>query len=216
MGISEKSFSKRFNEALDYRGFPPLGKGRTQYVTDAFDLSRSGAHKWLYAKAIPHPNKRKEIAKKLGINLAWLETGMGQMTDVDQTPFQANNIVIKIPSLSMKEAYKIKDAKTTPTPEFLLVGADISKNAFALKYIGESMSPRFYDPCFVIIDPDANISDGDFVAAKITSFPEAMIRQFTQGSDTSYLIALNNKFKPIAIDDKCTILGRVVEIRNTL
>lgn len=210
-----KAFSERFNHALDMRQYPALGRGRVNYIQEIFNISRAGANKWLHGKALPHPKKRLEIATKLNISLKWLEQGEGSPLEDNTSLHAADNIAHPIPLLTMHQV--IKHHTTSPQDtETLIVNNAIPKNSFAVIHIGSSMEPKFSDNSILIIDPNAKISDGDYVIAKTHILPEAIFRQYIKGSESDYLVAINGKFETIATNEKTILIGKVIEVRNIL
>jgi SOS-response transcriptional repressor LexA len=215
-----KQFSERLNKALDLRGYPPFGRGRVNYIQEIFNLSRSGANKWLHGKCIPHPKTRKLIAEKLGISLFWLERGEGEPTTPNPEPYRAKNQVCEIPLFTLAEAYDLKKAlcnlSRSHMAEKVIISQQLSESCFAVKLVGKAMLPKFDSESILIVDPNQEITDGDFVIAKSSRLPEVLFRQLILGSDGKYLIALNPKFQTIKINDKSEILGKVIETRTPL
>ena len=214
-----KEFSERLNEALDIREYPAFGRGRVNYIQEIFNISRSGANKWLHGKAIPHPKARRQIAEKLGVNLTWLETGKGSATTLDQELYKAENQAKKVPLLTLSQAYDLetalKDVEKKPT-EMVIVNLTISPRCFAVKLIGKAMMPKFDEGSILIVDPKEQVHDGDFVIAKSSMLPEAIYRQIVFGSDGKYLVSLNPKFQPIKIKSEEEIIGKIIEVRTSL
>ena len=211
--MMDSSFTDRLNKALDYRQYPPLGKGRINYIQEAFNVSRAGANKWLHNQSIPHRNKRIEIARKLGINLLWLENGSGQMLDLDSSPYDATSNIKKIPFLNLADAIRIghiSDKSTFPT---LVVSSDIPSSCFAVEHAGNSMFPKVIEGNILIVDRSAQHEDGDIVLLHVVNQPESIIRQYVVGSAGQYLCAINPKFVPIPLDNNVSIIGKVIEIR---
>jgi phage repressor protein C with HTH and peptisase S24 domain len=211
-----KLFAQRLNHALDLREYPTLGRGRVNYIQEIFGISRAGANKWLHGKVIPHPKKRAEIASKLKINLKWLEQGEGSPLENDDSLLALENIVHHIPLLTMQQIHKYKSEIPQEGIETLVVNNQIPKSSFAVIHVGSSMEPRFSDNCILIIDPNSNISDGDYVIAETSVMPEAIFRQYIRGSENNYLTAINARFEIITINKSTTIIGKVIEVRSTL
>jgi phage repressor protein C with HTH and peptisase S24 domain len=213
-----KEFSLRLNDALDLRSYPSFGRGRINYVQEIFEISRAGANKWLHGKAIPHAKKRVEIARKLGVNLKWLETGVGSPHDKDETLFQfSNTIAHEIPLINMRQAYQDVNELDKSTIEQLVVTHTTPQNAIAIKNASSAMEPKLPMGAILIVETNAILSDGDYVVAKTALLPEVLIRQFIQGAENNYLVAINSKFEPIIMDKKnVTVIGKIIEVRNTL
>lgn len=214
-----REFAARLNEALDIREYPAFGRGRVNYIQEIFNISRSGANKWLHGKAIPHPNARRQIAEKLGINLTWLETGEGSATTFDQELYKAENQAKKVPLLSLSQAYNLeialKESEKKPT-DTVVINLSSSPSCFAVELIGKAMIPKFDEGSILIVDPNEQPNDGDFVIAKSSMLPEAICRQIVFGSDGKYLVSLNPKFQPIKIKSNEEIIGKIIEVRTAL
>lgn len=214
--IINKNFAERLRHALDLRGYPSHGRGRLIYLQEIFNISRSGANKWIHGKALPHRQKRVEIANLLGVNLEWLETGIGLPLEVKKEAFMSQNLVQEIPLLTMKQIYHYKKGTAHTYEESLTVNKTIPANAIAVNFVGDSMAPRFHDGSILIVHIDAPITDGDYVIAKTSILPEAIFRQYIKGSSSNYLLAINPKFETIELETDCTLIGKVIEIRNEL
>lgn len=205
------SFSKRFNYALDIRSYPPIGKGRINYVQEVFAISRAGANKWIHGRAIPHKNTREKIASVLGISLSWLETGKGDPLDQDQKQFSAFSRTFEIPLFNMQQ---VLNADENLKVAEKIVVSNLPNHVFAVRLTGGAMLPKFSSNSVLIVDPKQMISDGDYVLGKIRHMPESICRQYILGSAGAYLIALNSKFEPILLDVDSILIGKVVEVRE--
>jgi len=211
-----KDFAKRLNEALDLRSYPSFGRGRVNYVQEVFNISRSGANKWLHGKAIPHRRKREEIAEKLNVSLKWLETGHGEIEDIHAPRFETTLPARNIPIISMSQAYNIEEAMNDSANETIVISNQALHHGVAIRNVGNAMSPRFQEQSILIVDLKSEIADGDYVIVKTSGFPEALFRQYIKGASGDYLVALNTKFEPIRINDSCEIVGKVIEVRSQL
>ena len=211
-----KMFVKRLNEVLDLRLYPAMGHGRTACVQEEFAVSRIGAHNWLHGKSIPHRKKRVEIANKLGVNLLWLESGEGEMLKVDPSFNEVKYPAIKIPLITLASAYNIENITREDLYKETLISTkyQTDDSIFAVKYIGNSMSPKFTSGCILIIKKNVNLSDGDYVLATVSNIPEAICRQYITGSEKNYLIAINSKFEAISINLNVCIIGAIIEVQN--
>lgn len=208
------SFSKRLNHALDIRNYPPIGRGRINYVQEVFSISRAGANKWIHGKAIPHKNTREKIANVLGINLDWLETGKGDPLIQVQAQFSALNRTFEIPLFNMLDVINFEENLKSNTLGEKIVVSNLPKQVIAVKLTGNSMLPKFSSGSILIVDPKQMISDGDYVLGKVRHLPESIFRQYTLGSAGAYLIAINPKFESILIDSDSVLIGKVVEVRE--
>ncbi|WP_444897922.1 LexA family protein [Microbulbifer sp. SSSA005] len=89
--------------------------------------------------------------------------------------------------------------------------ARVGSNAFALRVEGDSMtSPTgisIPDGAVVIVDPDAEYTNGSIVVAKLVDVQEATIKKLVIDGPNKYLKPLNPNYAPIPINGNCRIVG---------
>ena len=73
------------------------------------------------------------------------------------------------------------------------------REPFALRVIGDEMSPEFSDGCIIIIDPEGVISDGSYVMARHDD--GYVFRQLVVGVGVFYLKTLQSGHPLIEITD---------------
>lgn len=87
------------------------------------------------------------------------------------------------------------------------------ENAFALRVIGTSMEPEFREGDIIIVSPNTEPVNGDFVIAKIDG--EVTFKQLHIYLNKLVLKPLNEAFDPIEIDRsegvEVRIIGKVIE-----
>jgi len=84
---------------------------------------------------------------------------------------------------------------------------------FALRVLGDSMSPEFPDGSIIIIDPTHNAKDGDYVIAEVGG--ELIFRQFCSAADRHFIKALNPGYPEIDLADTRSIRGIIVQRAGT-
>ena len=96
----------------------------------------------------------------------------------------------------------------------LLVDSGCNENeSFALRVLGDSMSPEFPDGSIIIIDPSNDAKDGDYVIAEVDG--EFIFRQL-HIEEKRYLIkALNPGYPDIDITDMKNIKGVISQRAGT-
>lgn len=210
-------FANRLNYALDLRSYPPLNKGRLALLQETFGISAPGAHKWLHGIVQPSRKNRKRVAETLGISLHWLETGNGNPLQMDEgTALTSNNIARQIPLLSLAEALHPEQVAQHEKREMVIIQADAPRDVIAVKQVGTSMTPQLPESAIMIVYPQAELQDGDFILAASTSLPEAIARQYVMGASGTYLCAMNPKFPPIQVNENTQILGKIMEVRMNI
>ena len=91
------------------------------------------------------------------------------------------------------------------------------EHIFALRVKGESMSPKFLDGDIVIVNPDAQVDNGDYVIVKDVVNSETMLKQLKKYSnDLLVLHPLNPSFSDVEFDKNYVIIGRVVRKQTNL
>ncbi len=83
------------------------------------------------------------------------------------------------------------------------------REPFALRVVGDSMAPEFYDGCIIIIDPEGVISDGCFVMARHED--GYVFRQLEYGDGVYYLKTLQDGHEIIELADFGPIEGVVIQ-----
>ena len=83
------------------------------------------------------------------------------------------------------------------------------REPFALRVVGDEMSPEFSDGCIIIIDPEGVISDGSYVMARHDD--GYIFRQLVYGEGVYYLKTLQDGYDTIEIPDLRSIEGVVTQ-----
>jgi SOS-response transcriptional repressor LexA len=83
------------------------------------------------------------------------------------------------------------------------------REPFALRVIGDEMSPEFSDGCIIIIDPEGVVSDGAYVMARHEE--GYVFRQLIYGEGVYYLKTLQAGHAVIEIPDLRSIEGVVTQ-----
>ena len=83
------------------------------------------------------------------------------------------------------------------------------REPFALRVIGDEMSPEFADGCIIIIDPEGLANDGAYVMARHEE--GYVFRQLVFGEGTYYLKTLQAGHPVIEIPDLGLIEGVITQ-----
>ena len=81
---------------------------------------------------------------------------------------------------------------------------------FALRVLGDSMSPEFKESCIIIIDPAGVIKHGSYVLAQLDN-GEYIFRQLIIEQGRYFLKPLNAAYETIEIASKDAIHGVIVQ-----
>jgi len=161
------------------------------------------------------------IAKFLGVDAYWLQTGEGQAElDPTQSEYSINISPVQAkmaPVLSWVQAgifTNVQAVDMTQVEEWLPLPDDCDE-CFYLKVQGLSNYPVFHEGDYILVDPTVQYSDmqsGDMIVVR--KHEDATFKKLVIETDNSrYLQALNPEFKPniIPLDEECIFVGEVVD-----
>ena len=83
------------------------------------------------------------------------------------------------------------------------------REPFALRVVGNSMSPEFKDGCIIIVDPEGLMSDGAYVLARHGE--EYVFRQLVFGEGSYQLKTLEEGHDTIMLPDLSSIEGVIIQ-----
>ncbi|STY25904.1 phage repressor [Legionella taurinensis] len=177
----------------------------------------------------PGPNEIKQLAKALELSPAFL---MCLSDDREGKAKKIPGAGTLVPVLDYKQACdpafyieQIKSGNYSDKVDFIPLSAKLSErigvNAFALVVKDESMVPEFRIGDVMIIDPEALAMPSDFVAAKLDSDVEIIIRKYKQLSASKIapefeLVAFNEDWANVHVKTKikAEIIGPVIQIQR--
>ncbi|MGD9153416.1 MAG: S24 family peptidase [Gammaproteobacteria bacterium] len=86
-----------------------------------------------------------------------------------------------------------------------------AENNFAIKITGDAMWPLFAENTILIIDPDKQPKNRDFVLAYRGKNNETIFRQLIMEGQYKFLTAVNEIFPTVKLQDKDQIIGVLVQ-----
>jgi len=158
-----------------------------------------------------------KIAEVLGVNPAWLQTGLGDQYDPTvRIELEGVELMVsRVPLLTGAEDALAHLSGQTPERRLgLMTDANVGGRSFAIEIEGDSMRPLFRPGDRVVIDPDLHPEPGDFVAAHIDGAIYFRKYRVRDGSEFE-LVPLNDDWPVIrSTSGEIKILGVMAEHRS--
>ena len=80
---------------------------------------------------------------------------------------------------------------------------------YALRVIGDSMAPEFWDGCIVIVEPRMTARSGQYVVADYAG--ETTFRQYVEENGQRFLKPLNEQYESVQIQGAFSVRGVVIQ-----
>ena len=117
-------------------------------------------------------------------------------------------------SISAGELLEWTDKEYPPgwAEEWIEVDSGVTDpNAFALRVHGDSMEPEFHEGEYVVVSPNTQWENGDYVVV-VNSHNEKALKKIKVDKDHIVLISLNPKYEPIILgkDEDPRVIGKVI------
>lgn len=131
----------------------------------------------------------------------------------------------KIPVISWVQAGSFTESRQASTFEeaerWVETALRISDRSFALDVKGDSMTnpnglPTIPQGATVIVDPDAEPSNGKIVVARLDGTNEATVKKLVIDGPQKFLVPLNPRYPNIPINGNCLIIGVVKGVQYEL
>lgn len=84
---------------------------------------------------------------------------------------------------------------------------------YALRVMGDSMAPEFWDGCIIIIEPRLSMRHGQFVVVDYAD--DTTFRQYIEEGGRKYLKPLNETFETVEITGPYNVRGVVIQRAGT-
>lgn len=154
---------------------------------------------YLYGKTEPGLETIKKIAAAYGLPLSHFLEDNGAFPG----QFEVPDFIRTAPVISLAQAgdngYWVGPYPETIGMERVPYPSSIKDpNAFAIRVVGNSMTPRYYAGEIVVVDTTKQICNGDDVVVKLTD-GRAMIKVWRRLNGTILLESINREYEPIAV-----------------
>lgn len=170
------------------------------------------------------PENLFALAKATGVSAEWLANGTGEMVAATSDHFSNVEMALQPSrSFSYPEISWVQAGAATEAIELSNIAACemhssdawAGPNGFWLKVMGPSMTsqagPSFPEGFLILIAPDKEPENGQFVVAKLVDTNEATFKQLIRDAGEVYLKPLNPSFPTIPVDDAWVVVGTVVD-----
>lgn len=150
-------------------------------------------------------------------DLEWIISGAATIHSDNTSPAPA--LTRRIPVISWVQAGGWGEAVDNFHPgdadEWILVDASTGPRSFSLRVVGDSMDPEFHDGELIVVDPDQEARNGDFVVAQINGH-ESTFKRLAIDCGRTYLKPLNREYQTLDVTGETSlrIVGRVMEKRK--
>jgi SOS-response transcriptional repressor LexA len=84
---------------------------------------------------------------------------------------------------------------------------------FALRVMGDSMAPEFWDGCIIIVEPRLSAQSGEYVVIDYAN--DTIFRQFVVEDGRRFLKPLNTSFETVELTGPYQVRGVVVQRAGT-
>lgn len=186
-------------------------------VAEYLGISASAVTQWERDATDPASENLLRLSQVLSCSPDWIMSGEGEIDTPSKTVISS---VRMVPLLSWVQAGNWTEALARDTQdEWVRTSAKVSDDAFALRVKGDSMtssgSLSIPEGAIVIVDPLNCFADeaiGKIVIAQTMAGHEATIKKLVVDGPHSYLLPLNDRFKPIDVDQSTRLIGIVKQV----
>ena len=84
---------------------------------------------------------------------------------------------------------------------------------YALRVMGDSMAPEFWDGCIIIVEPRLSVQNGQYAVVDYAG--ETTFRQYVEESGRRFLKPLNDAYEAVEINGQFAVRGVVVQRAGT-
>ena len=196
-----------------------IRRSREQIGLSQSELARrlgirpQSVQQWEDGKTEPRPKKYQDIASALEVDKSWLQTGMTGISEEVSPYYSAPGIGGRVPLVSWVQAGSMAEVEDPHAPgvaeDWITTTVQVRDHTFALRVRGDSMEPEFPNNIIIIVEPDMQYENGDYVVVR-NSHDEATFKQLVQDGGDWYLKPVNPRY-PIKPLGDAVVVGVVRE-----
>lgn len=183
-------------------------------LAKACGVSKSAISQWELGHSTPTGPNLVSCATFLRVRERWLTTGRGPKEAI--SPPQQGPTPVPLIDFVAAGSWSEPADSSKYSEVFLVPRYAVGPRAFALTIQGRSMEPEFHDGDDIIVDPDVQPKQRDFVVAKREHDHEATFKQYYSRQSMVELRPLNASYETLQFNraNPGKIIGVVVEHRS--
>jgi len=166
----------------------------------------------------------RRIEKAFSKPEGWLDVPHSQMllqaVEADENVSPARDLRAEVPLISWVQAGQWRDLEDNFQPgdaeRWVVTYASVSKHAYALRILGDSMTnpngaPSFPEGTIIIVDPEREAAPGKFVVVRQNSDTECTFKQLVRDGGRYYLKPLNPRYPILEMLPDAVVCGVLVQ-----
>ncbi len=216
MNTVEEIRRAKLVEAIKQRGY-----GGQAQIGREIGVSPAQIYQWAKGIGKISSASARRLEKALGRPAGWMDQREGwgmAVREPSHVYSPGPDLRPPVPLISWVQAGQWTEC-TEPYPpgvaeEWISPSTRVSSCAFALAVRGDSMEPRFTEGDTLIVDPELEARNGDFVIVRLDDAQEATFKQLIIDGPQKFLKPLNARYPVVPINGNATIVGVVVEKRQ--
>jgi len=182
-------------------------------------LTRGAITHYLAGRRVPPLKQFQKIAAILKVDPAWLQFGTAHHEPPKKSALKKEkSIPSHIPILTCEQIATYIDTTKIPKDKFTEYLKDFYTDKtkwYAVRVTGDAMTTpsgkkSFHEGDIIIVDPEKNMSHGNYVIALLPRAKEATFKQYVIDGGIRYLKPLNPQYPITQIDDSTHICGVLV------
>lgn len=165
----------------------------------------------------PNVDTLRPIARILNVTIGQLlgdeALFLPDNSDMSDQPILASNL-IEVPIINWEAAAQWQSIppkqKKEQFKKFIRLDASLSDDAYALLIEDSTMEPTFMKGTCVVIEPDLEPVDRDYVVVRVKDQKKAVFRQILFSGSEAFLKSLNPDFDVLQTSKNCKVVGVAV------
>lgn len=174
--------------------------GSAAQLAKAVNRSGSQISQWFTGVRTITEDSARRIEKSLKLPAGWMDQPLDDETDGHKVRPGNRIPVVGSARLGDNGTFVELEYPVGHGDGHINLPSDDS-NAYALRCVGDSMTPRIRNGEFVVVEPNREVSNGDEVLVKATG-GRVMVKTFLYRRDGRvHLLSVNEAHPPLAIDE---------------